>query len=56
MVTGKADINISFMQLSRLKPRGQALMILALDEFLPEEQRQQILALQDVYSAKVVKL
>jgi len=55
-ITGEADINISFMHLSRLKPRGQALMILALDEDLAEKQRQQILALPDVYSAKVVKL
>jgi D-3-phosphoglycerate dehydrogenase len=55
-ITGDADINISFMHLSRLKPRGQALMILALDESLPEEQRQQILSLPDIYTAKVVKL
>jgi D-3-phosphoglycerate dehydrogenase len=55
-ITGEADINISFLHLSRLKPRGQALMILALDELLSEKQRQQILALDDVYSAKVVKL
>ena len=55
-ITGSADINISFMHLGRLKPRGQALMILALDEALPEEYRQQILSLPDVYSAKLVKL
>lgn len=55
-ITGEADINISFMHLSRLKPRGQALMILALDELLSEKHRQQILALPDIYSAKVVKL
>jgi len=55
-ITGKADINISFMQLARLQPRGQALMILALDEPLPEEQRQEILAIPDVYTAKLVKL
>ena len=55
-ITGDADINISSMHLSRLKPRGQALMILALDEPLPEEQQQQILSLPDVYSAKLVKL
>ncbi len=56
MVTGNADINISSMQVSRLKPRGQALMVLGLDEPLSEEQRQQILAIPDVYTAKVVKL
>jgi len=55
-ITGDADINISYMNLSRLKPRGQALMILALDEPLPEEQRQQVLALPDVYTAKLVKI
>jgi len=55
-ITGKADINISSMQLARLQPRGQALMILALDEALPEEQIQEFLALQDVYTAKLVKL
>lgn len=55
-ITGDADINISAMHLSRLKPRGQALMILALDEPLAEAQRQQILSLPDVYSAKLVKL
>ena len=55
-ITGKADINISSMQLVRLQPRGQALMILALDEALPEKQIQEILDLQDVYTAKVVKL
>ncbi len=55
-ITGDADINISFMHLGRLKPRGQALMVLALDEPLPEKHRQQILAIPDVYSAKVVKL
>jgi D-3-phosphoglycerate dehydrogenase len=55
-ITGAADINISYMHLSRLAPRGEALMILALDEPLPEAQRRQILALKDVYSVKLVKL
>jgi len=55
-LTGDADINISAMHVSRLKARGQALMILALDEPLPEEQQQQMLSLPDVYSAKLVKL
>jgi len=55
-ITGDADINISYMHLSRLKIRGQALMILALDEPLPEEQCQQLLSMPDVYTVKVVKL
>ena len=55
-ITGDADVNISSMHVGRLKPRGQALMILALDEALPEEQLQQILSIPDVYTAKLVKL
>ncbi|MCD6453277.1 MAG: phosphoglycerate dehydrogenase [Dehalococcoidales bacterium] len=55
-VTGDADVNISSMHVGRLKPRGQALMILVLDEPLLEEQLKQILAIPDVYSAKLVKL
>jgi len=55
-ITGDADIDISAMHVSRLKPRGQALMILAVDEPLSEEQCQQLLSLPDIYTAKVVKL
>ena len=55
-ITGKADINISSMHLSRLQPRGKALMILALDEPLREEDLQEIRTLPDVYSAKAVRV
>jgi D-3-phosphoglycerate dehydrogenase / 2-oxoglutarate reductase len=55
-ITGKADINISSMHLSRLQPRGKALMILALDEPLGEEHLQEILTLPGIYTARVVKL
>jgi len=55
-ITGDANINISSMHVGRLKPRGQALMILALDEPLPEEQQQQILAILGVDTVKLVKL
>jgi D-3-phosphoglycerate dehydrogenase len=55
-ITGNADINISSMHLSRLQPRGKALMILALDEPLREEDLQEIRALPGVYGAKAVRL
>jgi D-3-phosphoglycerate dehydrogenase len=55
-ITGKANINISAMHLSRLQPRGEALAILALDEALNEEQRQELLSLPEVYTIKAVKL
>jgi D-3-phosphoglycerate dehydrogenase len=55
-VTGSSDINVSSMQLARLKPRGQALMVLELDEPLNEAQIKQILAIPDIYTAKLVDL
>lgn len=55
-VTGDTNINISSMHVGRLQRRGQALMILVLDEPLTEEIKQKILSIPDIHSAKLVKL
>lgn len=55
-VTGEANINISSMQVSRLKARGQALMVLALEESLKEKHIKELLAIPDIYTVKLVKL
>jgi D-3-phosphoglycerate dehydrogenase len=55
-IAGTANININSMSVSRLKPRGQAMMILALDEPLPEKVLKQIKAIPDIADAKLVKL
>ncbi len=55
-IAGDANINISSMHVGRQKPRGRALMILALDEPFLEEQHRQLMAIPDIYSAKLVKL
>jgi D-3-phosphoglycerate dehydrogenase len=55
-ITGSSNININSMSVSRLKPRGQALMILALDEPLTDKVLKQIKAVPDIASAKLVKL
>jgi D-3-phosphoglycerate dehydrogenase / 2-oxoglutarate reductase len=55
-ITGDADINISSMHLGRLQKRGKAMLVLTLDEPLPEAQQQQIMALPDVFSVKLVEL
>ncbi len=55
-ITGDANVNISSMHLGRLKQRGQALLVLTLDEPLPAKQQQQIMALPDVTSVKLVAL
>ncbi len=54
-ITGAANININSMHVSRLKPRGQALMILSLDEALPDKVLKQIRAIPDITDAKLVK-
>jgi D-3-phosphoglycerate dehydrogenase / 2-oxoglutarate reductase len=54
--TGDADINISAMYVRRLKPRGPALMILTVDDRLPDEGVQAISSIPDVISVKQVKL
>lgn len=55
-ITGDANINISSMLLGRLKARGEALMVLALDEPLSEKQRLQVMSLPGVQTARIVKL
>jgi len=55
-IAGDADVNINYMHLSRLHARGDALMVLALDEALPETQCKQISDLPDVYTATLVKI
>lgn len=55
-VTGDADVDISSMNVGRLKPRGQALMVLTLDEPLSEDDIAKIRAIPDVYTAKLIKL
>ena len=53
-ITGRYNININSMLVGRLEPRGRAIMILGLDEQLPEEARREILAIEDIYTARVV--
>ena len=55
-ITGKYDINIGFMEVGRLEPRGRATMILGLDDPMPEPVLNEIKSLSNVYQVKVVQL
>jgi len=55
-ITGKNDINISFMEVGRLSPRGKATMILGLDDPVPPEVLEEIRAISHIDTATVVKL
>jgi hypothetical protein len=53
---GQADVNISFMQVGRRVARGEALLVLAVDEPISEEVHRQLLAVPELHKAKVVRL
>ncbi|MDD5312732.1 MAG: phosphoglycerate dehydrogenase [Dehalococcoidia bacterium] len=55
-ITGKSNINISAMQVARLEKRGEALMILSLDEPAGEEHIKQIQNVKGITGVKLVKL
>ncbi len=53
---GQHDVNISSMQVGRLHPRGEALMILTLDDPVPDEVRARIGAFADVDRVRTARL
>ena len=55
-VAGQHNINISFMKVGRLSPRGRAMMVLGLDDPIPASVLKQIQDLPHVYSARLVEL
>ena len=55
-VAGQNNINISFMKVGRLSPRGRAMMVLGLDDVVPPKAMEEIQALSHVYSARLVEL
>ena len=55
-VAGQHNINISFMKVGRLSPRGRAMMVLGLDDPVPAPVLQEIQDLPHVYSARLVEL
>jgi D-3-phosphoglycerate dehydrogenase len=55
-ILGNADINISAMHLGRLEKRGNALLVLDVDEPVSEAVLKQLLSLDKVQTMKLVKL
>jgi D-3-phosphoglycerate dehydrogenase len=55
-ITGRNDINISFMEVGRLSPRGKAMMILGLDDPVPPQVLEEITAIDHIDTARLVRL
>ncbi|GBD11972.1 D-3-phosphoglycerate dehydrogenase [bacterium HR23] len=53
-ITGRYNINISFMEVGRFEPRGRAMMVLGLDDPMPPEVLAEVRALSHIYSARLV--
>ena len=55
-VAGRHNINISFMEVGRLSARGQAMMVLGLDDAVPPPVLEEIKALPQIHDARLVQL
>jgi D-3-phosphoglycerate dehydrogenase len=55
-LAGKHNINISYMKVGRLSPRGHAMMVLGLDDPVPPAVMREIQDLPHVNSAQLVEL
>ena len=53
---GDAGINISFVQISREPAQGEAMMVLGVEDAIPDEVYQQVLQVGEMRSARVVRL
>ena len=55
-ITGRHDVNIAFMDVGRLSPRGRAMMVVGLDDPMPKKAMEEITSITYIDVAKVVKL
>jgi D-3-phosphoglycerate dehydrogenase len=55
-ITGRHDVNIAAMAVGRLEPRGEALMVLTLDEVAPPEVMAEMEALPDIYATRMLNM
>ncbi|HVB96186.1 MAG TPA: phosphoglycerate dehydrogenase, partial [Chloroflexota bacterium] len=53
---GAGDVNISAMQVGRLEPRGEAMMVLAVDEPITPALYQGIVSEAPIRAARLVQL
>jgi len=55
-ITGAHDINISFMEVGRREVRGRAMMVLGLDDPMPDSVLKKVTAIPDMFSVKLVHI
>ena len=55
-LAGQYDVNISFMEVGRMSPRGRAMMAVGTDERMPDEALAKIRTLPGILSARIVRV
>ena len=55
-LAGQHDVNISFMEVGRISPRGRAMMAVGIDERMPEDALAKIHKLPGIISARSVRV
>ena len=55
-ILGQADVNIAFMQVGRVVPRGRAMMVLGLDDPIPEPTLREIVEVPGLYDVTFVRM
>jgi len=55
-VLGSADVNISFMAVGRLAPKGEALMVIGVDDPVGPDLVEKLLAVPDIHAIRTVKI
>jgi len=53
---GSANVNIAFMQVGRDAPRGQAIMILGIDDLVPPDLMVKLSEVPALYNPRMVRL
>jgi D-3-phosphoglycerate dehydrogenase len=55
-LAGQHDVNISFMEVGRLERRGRAMMVIGIDEPMPEEALKKVRQMTGILSARIVRV
>jgi D-3-phosphoglycerate dehydrogenase len=55
-ILGRADVNIAFMQVGRVIPRSRAIMVLGLDDPIPDPVLEEIVRVPGLYNVTFVKM
>jgi len=53
---GAANVNISFMAVGRLAPKGEALMVIGVDEPIEPDLVERLLAVPDIHAIRTVRV